>query len=112
MNRKVTAHVLARTAPLRRELAQSLPSRPFRLRFWDGTELDGTEARSPTLYFKTPQALAHVVRAPGELGLGRAYAAGMIEVDDLDAALQMVDTFEPPPLSVKQRVRLAGAVLR
>src|SRR5919201_4469890 len=104
--------LLARTAPLRRELAQALPSRPFRLRFWDGTELEATEAQSPTVYFKTPRALAHVLRAPGELGLGRAYAAGMIEIDDLDGALRMVDTFEPPPLSVKQQLRLAGALVR
>ncbi len=104
--------MLARTAPLRRELAQALPRRPFRLRFWDGTELEATEADSPTLNFTTPQALAHVLRAPGELGLGRAYASGMIEVDDLDGALVMVDTFEPPALSVRQQVRLAGAMLR
>jgi cyclopropane-fatty-acyl-phospholipid synthase len=104
--------LLARTPALRRELARALPSRPFTLRFWDGTELAATEAHSPTLYFKTPRALAHVLRAPGELGLGRAYAAGMIEVDDLDGALRMVDTFEPPPLSVRQRLRLAGAVVR
>jgi cyclopropane-fatty-acyl-phospholipid synthase len=104
--------LLARTAPLRRDLAQALPSRPFKLRFWDGTELQATEAKSPTLYFKTPRALAHVVRAPGELGLGRAYAAGMIEVDDLDGALRMVDTFKPPLLSVKQRLRLAQGMVR
>ena len=59
--------MLSRTAPLRRELARALPSRPFKLRFWDETELEATEAESPTLYFKTPQALAHVLRAPGEL---------------------------------------------
>ena len=104
--------MLARTAPLRRELLQALPARPFKLRFWDGTELEATEASSPTLTFKTPLAIAHVLRAPGELGLGRAYAAGMIEVDDLDAAVQMVDTFEPPPLSLRQQLRLAGAVVR
>jgi cyclopropane-fatty-acyl-phospholipid synthase len=104
--------LLARTAPLRRELAQALPSRPFNLRFWDGTELQGTEAESPTLCFKTPRAVAHLLRAPGELGLGRAYAAGMIEVDDVDGALRMVDTFEAPRLSVTQQLRLAGAMVR
>jgi cyclopropane-fatty-acyl-phospholipid synthase len=104
--------LLARTGPLRRELTRALPSRPFGLRFWDGTELPATEPGSPTLHFKTPQALAHVVRAPGELGLGRAYAAGMVDVDDLDAAILMVDTFEPPALSVKQQLRLAGGILR
>ncbi len=104
--------MLARTEPLRRELAQTLRIRPFTLRFWDGTELRATEEESPSLYFNTPKALACVLRAPGELGLGRAYAAGMIEVDELDAALRMVDTFKPPPLSVKQRLRLAGAIVR
>jgi cyclopropane-fatty-acyl-phospholipid synthase len=104
--------LLARTAPLRREVARALPSRPFTLRFWDGTALEATEVRSPTLYFKTPQAIAHLLRAPGELGLGRAYAAGMIEVDDLDGAVRMVDTFEPPSLSLKQRLKLASAVIR
>jgi len=104
--------LLARTAPLRRELARALPSRPFTLRFWDGTELPGTEPHSPTLGFNRPQALAHVLRAPGELGLGRAYAAGLLEVDDLDGALRMIDTFQAPPLSIGDRVRLAGAIVR
>jgi cyclopropane-fatty-acyl-phospholipid synthase len=100
------------TGPLRRALTTSLPRRPFGLRFWDGTEVPATEPGAPTLTFTTPQALAHALRAPGELGLGRAYVAGMIEVDDLEAALLMVDTFEPPPLSVGQRAELALAVIR
>jgi cyclopropane-fatty-acyl-phospholipid synthase len=104
--------LLAQTAPLRRELARALPTRPFKLWFWDGTELEATEAHSPTLYFKTPRAIAHLLRAPGELGLGRAYVAGMVDVDDLDSALRIVDTFEPPPLSLKQHLRLAGAIVR
>ena len=103
---------LSQTAPLREAVADALPRRPFGLRFWDGSDVPATEPDSPTLTFKTPQALAHVLRAPGELGLGRAYVAGMIEVDDLEGALRMVDTFEPPPLSMRQRAELAVAVLR
>jgi cyclopropane-fatty-acyl-phospholipid synthase len=103
---------LSQTAPLRRAVADALPRRPFGLRFWDGTEVAATEPNSPTLTFTTPRAMAHVLRAPGELGLGRAYVAGMIEVDDLEAALLMVDTFEPPPLSLGQQARLALAVVR
>ncbi|MBV8946721.1 MAG: class I SAM-dependent methyltransferase [Solirubrobacterales bacterium] len=103
---------LARTAPLRDALTGALPHRPFGLRFWDGNEVPATEPGSPTLTFTTPRALAHVLRTPGELGLGRAYVAGMIEVDDLDAALLMVDTFEAPRLSVAQRVGLAVALVR
>jgi cyclopropane-fatty-acyl-phospholipid synthase len=104
--------VLSRTAPLREALSANLPRRPFALRFWDGTEVPATDPGSPTLTFTTPQALAHALRAPGELGLGRAYVAGMIEVDDLEGALRMVDEFEPPPLSVAQRVGIAVAVVR
>jgi cyclopropane-fatty-acyl-phospholipid synthase len=102
----------SQTAPLREALSAALPRRPFALRFWDGTELPATDPGSPTLSFTTPRALAHVLRAPGELGLGRAYVAGMIEVDDLDGALRMVDEFEPPPLTVAQRVGLAIALVR
>ena len=103
---------LSRTAPLRDALSAALPRRPFALRFWDGTELPATDAGSPTLTFTTPEAIAHVLRAPGELGLGRAYVAGMIEVDDLDGALRMVDEFEAPPLTIAQRASLAIALIR
>ncbi len=103
---------LSQTAPLRYALTTTLPRRPFAVRFWDGTEVRATEPGSPTLTLRTPRALAHVLRAPGELGLGRAYVAGMIDVDDLDGALRMVDEFEPPPLTVGQRVSLAVAVIR
>jgi cyclopropane-fatty-acyl-phospholipid synthase len=103
---------LSRTAPLRDALSATLPRRPFALRFWDGTEVPATDAGSPTLTFTSPQALAHVLRAPSELGLGRAYVAGMIEVDDLEAALRMVDEFEAPPLTIAQRAGLAIAVIR
>ncbi len=103
---------LSQTAPLRRALTSTLPQRPFGVRFWDGTMVQPTEPGSPTLTLRTPRALAHVLRAPGELGLGRAYVAGMLDVDDLEAALRLVDEFEPPPLTVGQRVTLALAVIR
>jgi cyclopropane-fatty-acyl-phospholipid synthase len=102
----------SRTAPLREALSANLPRRPFAVRFWDGTEVPATDPGSPTLTFTSPQALAHALRAPGELGLGRAYVAGMIEVDDLEGALRMVDEFEPPRLSIAQRVGMAIAVIR
>ncbi len=103
---------LSQTAPLRRALTSTLPRRPFGVRFWDGTEVPATEPGAPTLTLLTPRALAHALRAPGELGLGRAYVAGMLEVDDMDAALRMVDEFEPPELSLGQQVSLAVAVIR
>jgi len=104
---------LADTAPLRRELQAAFTDRPFTLAFWDGSEVAATEAGGPTLRLLSPKALAHVLRAPGELGMGRAYVAGLIEVDELNAALRMVDTFEPPPLSLRRQARLGlGLALR
>jgi cyclopropane-fatty-acyl-phospholipid synthase len=103
---------LARTAPLRNELRAALPQRPFAVAFWDGTSLEATEPQAPTFTLRSPQALAHVLRAPGELGIGRAYATGLLEVDDLDGALRVVDTFEPPRLGVAQILRLGAAVAR
>jgi cyclopropane-fatty-acyl-phospholipid synthase len=103
---------LSQTAPLRHALTSALPRRPFGVRFWDGTAVEANEPGAPTLTPRTPRALAHVLRAPGELGLGRAYVAGMIEVDDLEVALRMVDEFEPPPLTIAQRLSLAVAVVR
>jgi cyclopropane-fatty-acyl-phospholipid synthase len=82
------------------------------VRFWDGTEVPATENGAPTFTVRSPQALAHVVRAPGELGLGRAYVAGLLEVDDLDAALLVVDNFEPPSVTVAEQLKLAAALLR
>ncbi len=102
---------LGRTAPLRRELEAALPRRPFSLRFWDGSTVDATEPGGPTFTLRSPQALAHALRAPGELGLGRAYVAGLIEVDDLDQALLIVDTFEPPPMSLTAKARLGWALV-
>jgi cyclopropane-fatty-acyl-phospholipid synthase len=102
----------AQTAPLRQALGAAFPRRPFALRFWDRSELPATDPGAPTFTFTSPVALAHVLRAPGELGLGRAYVAGLIEVDDLDAALQVVDTFEPPPLTLGRQARLGLALLR
>jgi cyclopropane-fatty-acyl-phospholipid synthase len=103
---------LGNTARLREEIAAALPQRPFALAFWDGTRVEATEPDAPTFEFRSPQALAHVVRAPGELGLGRAYVLGLIEVDDIDKALRIVDTFEPPSLSPARMARLGAALVR
>jgi cyclopropane-fatty-acyl-phospholipid synthase len=101
----------ARTEPLRRELAAALPQRPFGVRFWDGTAVAATEPDAPTFTFRSPAAMAHVLRAPGELGIGRAYVSGLLEVDDVDGALGVVDTFEPPKISLRQMARLGGALI-
>jgi cyclopropane-fatty-acyl-phospholipid synthase len=104
--------MLARTEPLRHELRSAFPHRPFALRFWDGSGVDATEANAPTFTFRSPRALAHVLRAPGELGIGRAYVDGQLDVDDFDAALRILDTFQPPPLTLRRQARLGVALVR
>jgi cyclopropane-fatty-acyl-phospholipid synthase len=102
----------ADTAPLRREIEAALPRRPFAIRFWDETVVPATEPGGPTFRVLAPDAIAHALRAPGELGLGRAYVLGLLDVDDLDLALRVVDTFEAPPLAPRQIARLGLAALR
>jgi cyclopropane-fatty-acyl-phospholipid synthase len=104
---------LARTAPFREEMERRFPQRPFDLEFWDGTRLPATDSNGgPRFRVRSPKAVAHALRAPGELGLGRAYVSGELEVDDLDAALNVLDTWQPPPLPRGDRARLALAAAR
>ena len=101
----------ARSGPLRRRLARELPSRPFALRFWDGTLLPATSGYGTTFTVRSPAAVACALRAPGQLGIGRAYVAGLLDVDDLDAVLDLLADWQPPPLSRSSRTRLAFAAL-
>jgi len=98
------------SGPLCRELRRSLPSRPFSVRFWDGGFVEATEPGSPTFDLRGPAALAHFLRAPGTLGLGRAYVDGSLAVDDLDAAFLVVDEWQPPRLERSRQARLVAAI--
>jgi cyclopropane-fatty-acyl-phospholipid synthase len=97
------------TAPLRRELARVLPSRPFHVDFWDGSVLAATRTPAPRFVLRGPGAIAHVLRAPGRLGLGRAYVEGSLDADDLDSAFSVVDDWDQPPVALADRLRLLGA---
>jgi cyclopropane-fatty-acyl-phospholipid synthase len=103
---------LSDTGRLRAELARAIPERPFTVVLWDGTRLDATRPGGPTFSARSPDAVAHVLRAPGQLGLGRAYVAGDLDPDDLDAALELIDTWSPPPISAATRRRLMLAAVR
>lgn len=102
----------AAPGPLRREVARALPHRPFTLRFWDGSELPATDGDGPAFTVRSPRAIAHALRAPGQLGIGRAYVAGELAVDDLDAVMQLLDTWTPPALDGRARARLMVAAAR
>ena len=101
------------TAPLREALARALPERPFGLELWDGGTLPPTYgAGGPTFRVRSPRALGHVLRSPGQLGLGRAYVSGEIEVDDIDVVLELLDGYAVPPLDARGKVRLAALAVR
>ena len=98
------------SAPLCSQLRRALPVRPFQVRFWDGGTVASTEPESPTFFVRSPRALAHFLRAPGTLGLGRAYVDGSLDVDDLDRAFIVVDEWEPPSLRALDRLRIGLAL--
>src|SRR6185295_4868700 len=105
---------LRSTEPLRRELATTLPDRPFTITFWDGTELPATNGGGPALHVRSPAALAHALRAPGQLGIGRAYVSGELDVDAIDAVMDVVGSFRPPlgPPPLRRLERLLRALAR
>jgi cyclopropane-fatty-acyl-phospholipid synthase len=100
------------TAALRTELERALPERPFEVEFWDGAKLPATNGSGPRFRVREPGAIGHLLRAPGQLGLGRAYVSGMLEADDLDGTLELADRWRPPQLDRTTRLRLIRAGLR
>jgi cyclopropane-fatty-acyl-phospholipid synthase len=104
--------MLSSTEPFLEELAEAIPSRPFAVELWDGRRLDATNGGGPTFQVRSPDAFAHALRAPGQLGLGRAYVSGALAVDDLDEVLELLDGWQPPPLDRRAQARLALAAVR
>jgi cyclopropane-fatty-acyl-phospholipid synthase len=102
------------TAPLRRELEVALPERPFELQFWDGSALPATAGNGnhPVFSARSPRAVAHALLAPGQLGISRAYVSGELEVDDLDAVLDLLRDWSPPAIDAAARRRLLLAAAR
>jgi cyclopropane-fatty-acyl-phospholipid synthase len=105
---------LAQVDLLRREIEGTFPSRPFAVEFWDGTSLPATEGNGggPTFLARSPAAVAHALRAPGQLGLGRAYVSGELEIDDLDGVMRVLDTWRPPAPDARTKARLMLAAAR
>jgi cyclopropane-fatty-acyl-phospholipid synthase len=104
--------MLSRPLPFLRELEQALPERPFGVRLWDGSTLPPTNGGGPTFEVRSPDAFAHALLAPGQLGLGRAYVAGTIDVDDLEETLELLDGWQAPEIDARTRARLMLAAAR
>ena len=102
----------ASTEALRREIEGRIPERPFVVEFWDGARLPASAGTGPTFFVRSPRAAAHLLRAPGQLGLGRAYVSGDIEVDDMDAVIELLDRWKPPSLDRADKRALLLGTLR
>ncbi len=84
---------------------------PVTVRFWDGSEL--ASDRRATVVFRDPAAVMQLLRAPGQLGLARAWVDGSLDVEgDLEAVLRTRDAFAGVRVSARDRARLALAALK
>ncbi|HEX3562100.1 MAG TPA: cyclopropane-fatty-acyl-phospholipid synthase family protein, partial [Solirubrobacterales bacterium] len=100
------------TEPLVKEIERAFPERPFTIELWDGSRLPSTNGGGPTFKARSKEALAYAVAAPGQLGLGRAYVSGEIEVDDMDAVIGLLNDWKPPPVGAATKARLIAAAIR
>ena len=100
------------TEALRSAIEDALPERPFTLEFWDGGRVEPTTGGGPVISFRSPEAIRQVLRAPGELGLGRAYVTGSIDIDDIDKALGLLGRFQAPPMGAAKKAKFGIAALR
>ncbi len=87
------------------------PDLPVAFSLYDGSRL-GPDPAPATVVVRSPDALRRIVTAPGELGFGRAYVAGDLDVEgDIYAALALRDHLPELRLRPKQylaALRLAG----
>jgi cyclopropane-fatty-acyl-phospholipid synthase len=81
---------------------------PVAFRSWDG-ERAGPPDAAATVVINSPDALTRVVQAPGQLGLGRAYVAGDIDVEgDIFAVLDLPEVVGGIHLDARQWAQLVG----
>jgi cyclopropane-fatty-acyl-phospholipid synthase len=105
---------LARPDRLRAEIERALPDRPFTISWWDGAVTPPTSGNGNGPHFtaRSPQALGHILRAPGQLGIGRAYVSGELAVDDVDKAIDLLSNWKPPAIDGAEKRRLLLAAAR
>jgi cyclopropane-fatty-acyl-phospholipid synthase len=89
------------------------PDVPIRIRAYDGSAFGPPNAHT-TLVVRSPDALRRMIMSPDELGLGRAYVAGDIQIEgDVFDVLAMRDQFEAVkirPAQIAAALRLLGGV--
>ena len=80
---------------------------PVAVRAYDGSTLGPPDAPA-TLVLRSPDALRRIATAPGELGFGRAYVAGDLDVEgDIFDALELRHRFDSVSVSPSQWLEIA-----
>ncbi|MET9485963.1 cyclopropane-fatty-acyl-phospholipid synthase family protein [Nocardia sp. NPDC006630] len=80
---------------------------PLRFEFWDGSSVQPAGESPGTMRIRSKDALGHMVWTPGELGLGRAFVSGSVDLDgDIFKILRALQTAVPD----SARLGLSGAV--
>src|SRR4051795_7593711 len=87
---------------------------PVRFECWDGSTI-GPENPPATLRLRNPDALRRMLWSPDELGLGRAYVAGDVDLDgDVVEAMRALQITPPHgirrALIVREAWHVAGAL--
>jgi len=83
------------------------PDIPVAVRAYDGSHI-GPDDAPATLVLRSPDALRRIASAPGELGLGRAYVAGDLDVEgDIFGALELRHRFPSISFTAAQLVEMA-----
>src|SRR5260370_30605003 len=81
---------------------------PVAFRAYDGSTFGPSGART-TIVVRSPDALRRIVTAPDELGFGRAYVAGELEVDgdmfDVLARANYIEELRLPPPPIPARAQ-------
>ncbi len=95
-------------------LADALGQLPVTLRFWDDSAVVArNDPDAPVVLIRDERAIAHVLRAPNQLGLGRAWVSGVLDVDgDLERVLGLRHGIGGLSYGPLRRLRLAAAALR
>jgi cyclopropane-fatty-acyl-phospholipid synthase len=94
--------------PLVRAILGARPRIGFE--FWDGSTIEPEGGYPGTMRIRSQEALQHVLWAPGELGFGRAYVSGTIDLDgDIVETVRALQSTAPRQISINPQTVRQGA---
>jgi cyclopropane-fatty-acyl-phospholipid synthase len=86
------------------------------MRFWDGSVLPATvevPGGAPVVVLRDPAVVGHLLHEPNDLGLGRAWVAGQLDVEgDLEKVVGLRRSFYGVSLTARDRLLAARTAVR